>query len=120
MHPDINIECSKQGIEKGKDKANSLFAQGSLDEAVRWFSKCIWLVESKKVAGVPADLHSILHSNRSFAYIKLQKWVEAENECSAALTLNPKNTKATFRRAMARFELHKDKAALEDVKLVIK
>ena len=116
----IRVGRSKAGIEKGKDKANSLFAQGSLTESVRWFSKCIWLMESKKPADVPVDLQSILRSNRAFAYVKLGQWADAETDCSAALTLNGKNTKAKYRRAMARFELGKDEAALQDVEEVLK
>merc|ERR1712232_817262 len=103
MFPEIVVEHSRQGIEKAKSHANTLFSQGSLEESVRWFSKGVWLVESKRVTDVPSDLQSILHSNRAFAYIKLKKWVEAEEDCSAALALNAKNTKAKYRRSMARF-----------------
>merc|ERR1719409_2538225 len=67
-YPDISIDCSKSGIEKGKDKANSLFSQGSVSESVRWFSKCIWLVDTKKPKDVPIDLQSILRSNRAFGH----------------------------------------------------
>eukprot|EP00927_Polykrikos_kofoidii_P000032 TRINITY_DN10015_c0_g1_i12.p1 TRINITY_DN10015_c0_g1~~TRINITY_DN10015_c0_g1_i12.p1 ORF type:complete len:1536 (+),score=338.32 TRINITY_DN10015_c0_g1_i12:699-5306(+) len=120
LHPDIDIECSRQGLEKAKDKANALFAQGSLEESVRWFSKCIWLIESKCVVDVPVDLHSVLHSNRAFAFVKLKKWAEVTQDCSAALELNFKNTKAKFRRAIAHHELGDDEAALEDIEHVLK
>merc|ERR1712151_1221372 len=120
LYPDIKVEATKQGIEKGKDKANSLFAQGNLEESVRWFSKCIWLSESKKPSDLSTDLQSILHSNRAFAYVKLKKWAEAAEDCSTALTINAKNTKAKYRRAMALYELGKDEAALQDVEQVLK
>jgi tetratricopeptide (TPR) repeat protein len=113
--PDIKVELSSKGIEKGKDQGNSLFSKGSTDEAVKWFSKCIWLIEMKKVSDVPSDLHSILHSNRAFAYVKLKKWAEAEEDCSAALAVKSDNTKAKYRRAMARFELGKYETAKKDV-----
>ena len=74
LFPDIAIECSKEGIEKGKEIANALFAKGSVEESVRWFSKCIQLVDAGKVTGVPGTMRSVLHSNRAFAYLKLQKW----------------------------------------------
>merc|ERR1712187_504670 len=67
-----------------------------------------------------ADVQSISHSNRAFAYVKLKKWTEAEDDCSTALTINAKNTKAKYRRAMARYELGKDEAALQDVDQVLK
>jgi len=117
--PDIAIEHSKAGIEKGKNEANSLFSRGAIEEAVRWFSKCLWLVNSKKVADISTEMHSILHSNRSFAYIKLQRWAEAEDDCMKALFLNEKNVKALYRRGWARFELGQTKAALQDVESVL-
>merc|ERR1719183_2368953 len=83
--PDIKVELTSKGIEKGKDQGNSLFAKGATDDAVKWFSKCIWLIDTKKVKDVTADLHAILHSNRAFAYIKMKKWAEAEGDCSASL-----------------------------------
>merc|ERR1740129_2472207 len=120
MFPDISIECSRQGVEKGKDQGNALFAKGSTEESVRWFSKCIWLMDSKRVPDVPSDLRSILHSNRAFAYIKLKNWLGAEEDSSASLALNARNTKAMYRRAIARFELGKDQDALQDVEQVLK
>merc|ERR1719201_1833351 len=117
--PDIKVELSSKGIEKGKDQGNSLFAKGSTDEAVKWFSKCIWLIEMKKVSDVPSDLHSVLHSNRAFAHVKLKKWAEAEEDCSAALALKADNAKAKYRRAMARFELGKYETAKKDVEDVL-
>eukprot|EP00972_Heterocapsa_arctica_P060839 8973390-Heterocapsa_arctica.AAC.2 len=118
--PDFEVEHSRQGVEKAKNEGNSLLTKGSLEEAVRWFSKGPWLVDSKMVTDVPSNLHLFLHSNRSLAYIKLKKWAEAEADCSAALSIKPKYTKATFRRAIARFELGHQSAALEDVEQVLK
>eukprot|EP00929_Paragymnodinium_shiwhaense_P099033 TRINITY_DN605_c0_g1_i1.p1 TRINITY_DN605_c0_g1~~TRINITY_DN605_c0_g1_i1.p1 ORF type:complete len:2835 (-),score=990.43 TRINITY_DN605_c0_g1_i1:163-8667(-) len=119
LYPEITIECSKKGIEAAKDKANSLFGQGAVDECVKWFSKCLWLLETKRIAGIPVDTHSILHSNRAFAYIKLKKWEAALDDCNAALKLNAQNIKAKYRRGMALYELGEDKAALQDVEVVI-
>lgn len=118
--PDIQVECTVQGIEAAKQQANSLFSKGSLEESARWFSKAIFLAESGRVPGLPSDQHSVLHSNRSFAYVKLQKWAEAEEDSCAALDLNPSNTKAKYRRALARFELGKLEAALQEVDEVLK
>jgi len=110
---------SKDGIEKAKNEANKLFSQGKVEEAVRWFSKGIWVAETH-VKDAPADMRSILHSNRSFACIKLKRWAEAEEDCSAAMAINSTNTKAKYRRAMARFELGKLESALQDVETTLK
>ncbi|CAK0800777.1 unnamed protein product, partial [Prorocentrum cordatum] len=112
---DIQIEATRQGVDQGKQKANGLFAQGQLEESIRWFTKCIWMVDSKKVTAVPGDQHSILHANRALAYIAASKWLEAEEDCSRALGLNNANFKARYRRARARFELGNFQAALRDV-----
>jgi tetratricopeptide (TPR) repeat protein len=119
LHPEIKIAATKEGIEKGKDSGNALFAKGSCTEAVHWFSKCIWMIDTKKVTDIPNDLHSILYSNRAFAQIALKKWSEAEEDCCTSLSIRELNTKARYRRAMARFELGKTKEALEDVNRVL-
>jgi len=117
--PDVQIERSVDGIIRAKDRGNVLFSEGSIEDSVRWFSKAIWLVEGERVAGVPSDLHSILHSNRSFAHLRLRRWAEAEADCSRALELNARNRKAAYRRALARLELGRPQAALEDAELVL-
>jgi tetratricopeptide (TPR) repeat protein len=113
-YPDIKIDHTQEGVEKAKNHANSLFAAGKFQEAARWFSKCLWLVSSKHV-GVSAELHSILLSNRAYAYVKLEEWVKADADCNSALDLNSGNQKAQYRRAMARLELGNVAGALEDV-----
>ena len=117
--PDINMEHISHDVENAKRKANGFFSQGNFEDAVKWFSKGICLVESNKVMYVPSDLHSILHSNRAMAHIKLKSWSEAESDCTAALVVNLNNTKARYRRAMARHELGKTVAALEDLDQVL-
>jgi len=119
MFPDIEIEHSLAGIERAKSQGNSLFSQGDAQESYRWFSKCIWLVDSGMVKDAGENLRSILHSNRAFAGIKLQKWASVEDDCTKSLALNAGNTKALFRLAIARFELCKFDTALEAVDAVL-
>merc|ERR1712224_150948 len=87
---------------------------------VQWYTKCLWLIESRNVKDVPDDLHSILHSNRAIANVKLQRWADAEADSCAALALNCNNTKARYRRAIARYEMDRPESALEDIEQVIK
>jgi tetratricopeptide (TPR) repeat protein len=114
--PEVKVVQSKAGIEQAKDRGNKLFAEGSIEESIKWFSKCIWLLgnDTKLVKDIPPDLHSILHSNRAFAYLKLKRWQEAEDDSSKALTFNKLNKKARHRRSIARLELGKMEAALQD------
>ena len=112
--PDIAIECSREGIENGKEKANSLFVSGSIEESVRWYSKCISLLDAGKVAEAPGSLRSVLHSNRAIAYVKLKMWVEAEEDATKSLAANPQNRKATYWRAAARLELGRQRSAASE------
>jgi tetratricopeptide (TPR) repeat protein len=115
MFPDISIERTEDGITSAKNEGNRLFASGAINESTRWFSKCIWLIESGYVKGVCKTLQSVLHSNRAFAHIKQEKWIDAERDCISSLSLNVDNSKALYRRAWARYELGKDEAALQDI-----
>lgn len=117
--PHIQVELTRAGIEAAKGRGNALFAQGAMQESVEWFSKAIWLVDSNQVAGVPSDLLSILRSNRAYAFVTLEKWEEAEADASAAVGLNPANTKARFRRATSLVEMGRAAEALQDAQQVL-
>lgn len=53
--------------------------------------------------------------NRAMAYLKLQKWEDAELDCTIGLMLHPDNTKALWRRGIARRELGKLEEAKKDL-----
>ena len=57
---------------------------------MRWLSKCICLLESGKVAAVPDTMWESLHMHRSFAYAKLKRWAEAEEDADVALSTGSK------------------------------
>lgn len=42
-------------------------------------------------------------NNRAQARLKLQQWEAAAEDCSAVLQKDPKNVKALYRRAQARY-----------------
>ena len=111
LFPDIAVERSREGIEKGKGKAKSLFASGSIEGSVRWYSKCIFLLDAGKATEAPSSLQSVLHSNRAIAYIKLKMWAEAEEDATKPLIANPQNKKAMYWRGVARLELGYPEAA---------
>ena len=118
--PEIHLEYSKQGVARAITEANSLCAQGNMTEAVKWLTKGFWLLESRHATEEePQDLHSALLSNRAFANIKLMRWSAAESDCSEAPALNSGNTKARYRRALARHEMGLSEEALADVERVL-
>jgi len=112
--PDLHVEASDGGIEVAKSTAKRLFGQGAFRESARFFSKCLSFVRAERIA-LNNVRHSILHSNRALAYIKLRRWTEVVEDCSAALRLMPGNVKANYRRALALFELEQFEAALGDI-----
>ncbi|CAK9069538.1 RNA polymerase II-associated protein 3, partial [Durusdinium trenchii] len=90
---DIELEHTVAGAEKAKDMGNKLFQEGKIQECERWFSKAIWLVEESGKVSAPDTLRGILHSNRAFARLRMQRWSSAELDCDEALQLNGKNPK---------------------------
>ena len=116
---EIKIEHSKHGADKARVEASRLLSKGRVEEAEKWFTKGLWLVESEEVKGIPKALHSALLSDRALSRIQLHKWPEAEADCSKAMAVHSKTVKARYRRAVARDKLGKLEDALEDVEMVL-
>jgi len=114
QNPTIEVLVTPEGIEEGKKKGNEKFLNGSYEEAITWFSKSLWTVQEKEVV-IPPTTQSFLFSNRSFCWLKLQKWKQAEVDATHALTVNPGNIKALYRRAWARCEQSLLEQAKEDL-----
>lgn len=58
-------------------------------------------------------------NNRALARCKLQKWLDAEADCSAVLDVQPNNVKALLRRAAARAVLGRATEAAADWRAVL-
>lgn len=56
-----------------------------------------------------------LYANRALSLLKLHAYAEAEEDCEAALLLEPQHVKARLRRAQARHALTNYEGALEDL-----
>lgn len=121
MFPDIRIDGGRLGLEHAADWGRSLLGQGSVEESVRWLSKCIWLLESGQLQCALADpgwsrsLCAGLYVSRAMARLDLEQWAYVERDCSAALALLPYAMPALHQRALARLELGMDEAALDDI-----
>jgi tetratricopeptide (TPR) repeat protein len=120
------MEYTRSGIEQSRLKANGLFSKGSTEEASRWFSKCLWAIDSGRISDDSGDSEwrdsqrTALYSNRAFAHLKLSRWEDAESDCSASLALCPTSVKALYRRALARIELGRHALALEDLEAALR
>ena len=62
---------------------------------------------------------AVLYANRALALLKLAANVEAEEDCDAALLIDPGFVKAMLRRAQARHASEKYEGALEDLEAAL-
>lgn len=92
--------------EEWRLKGNKCFSEGKFEEAIKCYTEAIGANST----------NAVLFSNRAMANIKLQRFFEAENDCSKALELNKSLDKAYYRRGLSRKELHLYKSAFSDFK----
>ena len=80
------------GIESAKKKANSLFKDGKLDEAITEYTKLLEYDPENK------NFQSIILTNRALCYRKQNKLMEALKDVDEALKLNPLYVTGYIRR----------------------
>ncbi|KAM7364628.1 unc-45 myosin chaperone [Cochliomyia hominivorax] len=90
-----------------KDKGNQAFKEGKWQEAIECYTKAIKIGEKHKELPV-------FYKNRAAAYLKLEDFTKALNDCTNSLKLVPKDPKALFRRAQAYEGLKKFEEAYKD------
>ncbi|KAJ8373953.1 hypothetical protein SKAU_G00045330 [Synaphobranchus kaupii] len=92
-----------------KDLGNGYFKEGKYEAAVECYTR-----------GMEADdTNALLPANRAMAYLKLQRYGEAEEDCSQAIALDGTYTKAFARRGSARAALGKLREARQDFEHVL-
>lgn len=93
-----------------KEKGNAAFKAGKYDEAVRHYG-----------AAINKDTrNAVLYSNRAMAHLKLGDFKSAEEDCTLALALDPRNVKALLRRGTARGFQQTYTDALADYQAVLR
>lgn len=98
---------------KHKESGNTSFKNGKFDTAIECYDKAIEICPKENII----DL-SQFYQNRAAAYEQLKRWEKVEEDCSEALKLNQKYTKALHRRARAYENLKNLELCLEDVTAV--
>ncbi|KAK3834026.1 MAG: hypothetical protein J3R72DRAFT_526983 [Linnemannia gamsii] len=78
-----------------KEKGNEFFKKGQYAKAIEHYSASMELDPSNPVLPI----------NRAMALLKLERFAEAELDCSLGLKLDNKNVKALWRRGIARRSL---------------
>ncbi|KAI8839998.1 hypothetical protein BJ741DRAFT_597643, partial [Chytriomyces cf. hyalinus JEL632] len=106
---DQTIRESPQQIEERleqsliqKEMGNEYFKKGNYLKAIKSYSKSLELSDID--ASSNASKIAVL-GNRAMAHLKLNQFEQAESDCTAVLSLDSKNVKAYWRRAVARREL---------------
>jgi len=100
---DINEEAIELSLIQ-KEKGNIMFKKGNYKRAIQYYTKSMELDPTNPVFPL----------NRAMAYLKLEKYSEAENDCTDCIKLTPKNVKALYRRGLARVGLKKYLEAKSD------
>lgn len=96
--------------QSSKEDGNAAFKRGDYEQAVSHYTRALGL----------DPLLTAARNNRAMALINLQRYAEAEQDCSGVVELEPRNVKALFRRATARKEVGQVAGAIEDLQHTLK
>jgi len=107
----ISEEVSDAGSYK--DKGNEAFKASRWEEAVQHYSTAIKL--GSKLKELP-----VFYKNRAAAYLKLEQYENAVEDCTESLKVGPADPKALFRRAQAYEALEKFEEAYKDATALFK
>lgn len=86
-----------------KDRGNKLYQAGYYTDAISCYTQSVELQPT-----------SIAYANRAMSKLRLKQYTEAEQDCTAALQLDPSYVKALHRRGTARKQLGKFLEAAAD------
>lgn len=108
QEPDVDPEEAKRFALEVKLQAGDLFRAGRYQEALEGYYRA-----ADKMPEQFKEDKAIIYSNLGITLIKLQRYEEAEHECSTALEFNPEFVKAQANRAESRYHLKKYQKSLE-------
>nr|QBH73895.1 fk506-binding protein [Thermobia domestica] len=107
-----------------KEKGTEYFKKGKYGLAVKQYKKVVKFLEFE--AGYDDDkdqerktLLLAGHLNTAMCHLKLKDFIEAREQCSKALEIDPKNVKGLFRRGQAYLELGEPELAKTDFQQVL-
>ncbi|XP_065055601.1 mitochondrial import receptor subunit TOM70-like [Rhopilema esculentum] len=103
----------EQLAQSAKLKGNKYFKGGKYDSAIECYTEAITLCPKEK-----SDDIATFYQNRAAAHEKMKNWQEVIDDCTQAIKLMPKYTKALARRARANDNVGKKIDCLEDVTAV--
>ncbi|TRY74699.1 hypothetical protein TCAL_06407 [Tigriopus californicus] len=105
----LSSEQMHQKAIMEKEKGNEYFKKGQFDLAIECYSR-----------GIQAHpTNPMIIANRAMAYLKIQRFQDAEDDCTLAVALDPTYVKAFMRRGTARMSLNRVSEAVEDFQKVV-
>lgn len=93
-----------EAADRLKSEGNAKLKSGNPSEARALYQKALTALPSSKEPAV-VSLGASLHLNAALACLRLEAWEEAEAFATKCLKLNPKSSKAFYRRGLARTRL---------------
>ena len=107
-------ECSRI-----KDAGNTLFKAGDNAAAIVKYQEAITMSDGATLSDEAKETMKpvllSLHNNSAAAHVKLEHWEEAARSASAVLDIEAANSKALFRRGVARSKLGQLSSAHDDL-----
>lgn len=102
-------EAARQEADTYKDKGNKCAKLNQYPEAVHFYQKAINLFSGEHT----------YHSNLALCYYRLERYNDCIDSCNTSIRLQPKFSKAFFRRSQAYEALGETSKSIEDMKVVI-
>ncbi|EDW83829.1 uncharacterized protein Dwil_GK13474 [Drosophila willistoni] len=111
-----NTISSEESSATGfKDKGNEAFKAGKWEDAVLQYGLAIKLGAQQQHKELP-----VFYKNRAAAYLKLEQYDKAADDCTESLRMSPNDPKALYRRATAYEALDKVEEAYKDATNIFK
>lgn len=105
------VEVIEDQANEYKEKGNASFKRGEWEEAISFYTQAIKLGQKHKELPV-------FHKNRAAAYLKIEAFERAYEDCTKSLAISPNDQKALFRRVQACEALEKYEEAYKDARTI--
>ncbi|OCF59824.1 hypothetical protein L486_02497 [Kwoniella mangroviensis CBS 10435] len=104
----VKVDIGKS--DQSRTDGNTSFKKGRWSEAIGHYTNAI----------IYNPTNPVNYSNRAQAFLKIDKYQDAERDCTTCLSLERNNIKALYRRGLARKGLGKLDEAIEDLQQILK
>lgn len=114
-----------ESITELKSQGNSAYSSERFTESIELYSAALnqlQTISDTRDSSLTTSLNELkvtLLTNRSASYLKLQKYQECIGDCTSALAVDNRATKALFRRASAYKALNEYKNSINDLQILL-